>query len=76
MDDGKEQKEFEKTMDEEMQKSYHNIIRQMITNENEIRNQRTNWFLVIQGFLVAGGCECMLIKVMMKYLFCCLLFLL
>ena len=57
MDDGKEQKEFEKTMDEEMQKSYHNIIRQMITNENEIRNQRTNWFLVIQGFLVAGCCE-------------------
>lgn len=43
--------------DEEMQKSYHNIIRQMITNENEIRNQRTNWFLVIQGFLVAGCCE-------------------
>ena len=57
MDDGKEQKEFGKTMNEEMQKSYHNIIRQMITNENEIRNQRTNWFLVIQGFLVAGCCE-------------------
>lgn len=56
MDDGKEQKN-ERTMDEEMQKSYHNIIRQMITNENEIRNQRTNWFLVIQGFLVAGCCE-------------------
>lgn len=44
-------------MSEEMQKSYHNIIRQMITNENEIRNQRTNWFLVIQVFLVAGCCE-------------------
>ena len=45
------------TMSEEIQKSYHNIIRQMITDENEIRNQRTNWFLVIQGFLMAGCCE-------------------
>lgn len=34
--------ETDKAMDEEMQKSYHNVIRQMITNENEIRNQRTN----------------------------------
>lgn len=42
--------ETDKAMDEEMQKSYHNVIRQMITNENEIRNQRTNWFLVIQCF--------------------------
>lgn len=30
------------------------IIREMIKHENEIRNQRTNWFLVIQGFLIAG----------------------
>lgn len=37
--------------------NYHNIIRQMIKDENEIRNQRTNWFLVIQGFLIAGYCE-------------------
>ena len=29
----------------------------MIKDENEIRNQRTNWFLVIQGFLVTGCCE-------------------
>ena len=29
----------------------------MIWHENEIRNQRTNWFLVIQGFLINGICE-------------------
>lgn len=49
--------ETKKTIDEEVQRSYHNVIRQMIKDENEIRNQRTNWFLVIQGFLVAGCCE-------------------
>lgn len=37
--------------------NYHNYIRQMIKDENDIRNQRTNWFLVIQGFLIAGYCE-------------------
>lgn len=57
MDNEKVNDRSNEAMDEEMQKSYHNVIRQMITNENEIRNQRTNWFLVIQGFLVAGGCE-------------------
>lgn len=36
---------------------YHNIIRQMIKNEDEVRNQRTNWFLIIQGFLIAGLCS-------------------
>ena len=36
---------------------YRNIIREMIKNENEIRNQRTNWFLVIQGFFVAAICQ-------------------
>lgn len=36
---------------------YGNIIREMIKSENEIRNQRTNWFLVIQGFLIAGICQ-------------------
>lgn len=36
---------------------YNTIIRGMIRNENEIRNQRTNWFLVIQGFLIAGICQ-------------------
>lgn len=49
--------ETKKIIDEEVQRSYHNVIRQMIKDENEIRNQRTNWFLVIQGFLVAGCCE-------------------
>lgn len=34
---------------------YNNTIREMIKHENEIRNQRTNWFLVIQGFLIAGA---------------------
>ena len=37
-------------------KEYNNTIREMINHENEIRNQRTNWFLVIQGFLIAGLC--------------------
>lgn len=37
--------------------NYHNIIRQMIKNEDEVRNQRTNWFLIIQGFLIAGLCS-------------------
>lgn len=36
---------------------YRNIIREMIKNENDIRNQRTNWFLVLQGFLVAAICN-------------------
>lgn len=36
---------------------YNAIIREMIKNENEIRNQRTNWFLVIQGFLITGICQ-------------------
>lgn len=49
--------ETKKIIDEEVQRSYHNVIRQMIKDENEIRNQRTNWFLVIQGFLVAGCYE-------------------
>ena len=37
-------------------RNYHNIIRQMIKNEDEVRNHRTNWFLIIQGFLIAGLC--------------------
>lgn len=37
--------------------NYHNIIRQMIKSEDEVRNQRTNWFLIIQGFLIAGFCS-------------------
>lgn len=57
MNNGNVNNETDQAIDEEMQKSYHNVIRQMITSENEIRNQRTNWFLVIQGFLVAGCCE-------------------
>lgn len=36
---------------------YRKTIREMIKHENEIRNQRTNWFLVIQGFLIAGICK-------------------
>lgn len=35
-------------------KEYNNIIRQMLHHEDEIRNQRTNWFLVIQGLLING----------------------
>ena len=33
---------------EESVENYNNTIREMIKHENEIRNQRTNWFLVIQ----------------------------
>ena len=43
-------------MTAEIMENYHNIIRQMIKNEDEVRNQRTNWFLIIQGFLIAGLC--------------------
>lgn len=57
MSDKQVNDETKKTIDEEAQRSYHNVIRQMIKDENEIRNQRTNWFLVIQGFLVTGCCE-------------------
>lgn len=35
---------------------YHKIIREMIKNEDEVRNSRNNWFLVIQGFLMGGIC--------------------
>lgn len=38
-------------------KDYNIIIREMIKSETEIRSQRTNWFLVIQGFLIAGVCQ-------------------
>ena len=37
--------------------NYTETIRQMIKHEDEVRNQRTNWFLVIQGFLIAGICQ-------------------
>ena len=57
MSDKQVNDETKKIIDEEVQRSYHNVIRQMIKDENEIRNQRTNWSLVIQGFLVAGCCE-------------------
>ncbi len=30
---------------------YHRIIREMIRHENEVRNSRNNWFMVIQGLL-------------------------
>ena len=48
--------------DENMEKidvvaNYGDTIRQMIKNEDEVRNQRTNWFLIIQGFLIAGLCD-------------------
>lgn len=39
------------------ERDYRETIREMIKHENEIRNQRTNWFLVIQGFLIAGICK-------------------
>lgn len=42
---------------EESVEKYNNTIREMIKHENEIRNQRTNLFLVIQGFLIAGICQ-------------------
>ena len=35
---------------------YHKIIREMIRYEDEVRNSRNNWFLVIQGFLIGGIC--------------------
>lgn len=35
---------------------YHRIIREMIKNEDEVRNSRNNWFLLIQGFLIGGIC--------------------
>lgn len=35
---------------------FHSIITQKIKDENEIRNQRIKWFLIIQGFLIAGIC--------------------
>ena len=31
---------------------YHRIIREMIKNEDEVRNSRNNWFITIQGLLV------------------------
>ena len=31
---------------------YHKIIREMIKDENNVRNSRNNWFMTIQGLLV------------------------
>ena len=38
-------------MDERDIKEYNKIIRSMLQQEDNIRNQRTTWFLVIQGLL-------------------------
>lgn len=55
------------TNDQVSLKEYNNTIREMIKHEDEVRNQRTNWFLIIQGFLIAGLCDChpMLIQMTM-----------
>ena len=49
--------DFNMDEDKSIMWKYRNAIREMIKDENEIRNQRTNWFLVIQGFLIAGVCQ-------------------
>lgn len=33
---------------------YHNIIREMIKHENEVRNSRNNWFMAVQGLLITS----------------------
>lgn len=44
-------------MNTEIGKHYDEVIRNLIDKENTTRNQRTNWFLLIQGFLVAAFCD-------------------
>ena len=39
-------------MSESDKANYHNIIREMIKREDEVRNSRNNWFITIQGLLV------------------------
>lgn len=39
-------------MDKKEIKEYNDIIRRMLEHEDEVRNQRTNLFLVIQGLLI------------------------
>lgn len=39
-------------MDKEEIKEYNNSIRRMLEHEDDVRSQRTNWFLVIQGLLI------------------------
>lgn len=56
------------TNDQVSLKEYNNTIREMINHENEIRNQRTNWFLVIQGFLIAGICDSSCTDMLLKYI--------
>lgn len=41
-------------MNKDELKEYNNAIRQMLQHEDNIRNQRTTWFLVIQGLLING----------------------
>lgn len=41
-------------MNKDELKEYNNEIRRMLQHEDNIRNQRTSWFLVIQGFLING----------------------
>lgn len=38
---------------------YDEVIRSLIDKENTIRNQRANWFLVVQGFLITAFCDVM-----------------
>lgn len=41
-------------MNKDELKEYNNEIRRMLQHEDNIRNQRTSWFLVIQGLLING----------------------
>ena len=54
-------------MSKDTNENYAETIRQMIKNEDEVRNQRTNWFLVIQGFLIAGICDSSCTDIVLKF---------
>lgn len=41
-------------MNKDELKEYNNEIRRMLQHEDNIRNQRTSWFLVLQGLLING----------------------
>lgn len=58
-------------MNKDISGNYAETIRQMIKNEDEVRNQRTNWFLVIQGFLIAGICNSSCTDTLLKIIIVC-----
>lgn len=59
-------------MSENDKANYHNIIREMIKREDEVRNSRNNWFMAIQGLLANAFISSVALKDLMVSLNICM----